>query len=259
MVGRLSVLEHRLVAGADGQRLRDWVARLFSPALASAGWEPEEGETDGVRLRRAALVRAVGVVGRDAAAVAEATARLDRFTAGERGALEANLHDAAVVMAARGGDAARYDRFAGLAERETDPAFKRRYLFALAAFEDPALIARSLELAFSEELPLQEAAGFAGALLGNPAARAPFWAELRARWGAFHARLAHAPMLVRRTVEGMGALVTRTQLEEVEAFLAANPMEEARQAVAQTIERLRQDVALRERALPAVARWLAGS
>lgn len=66
-------------------------------------------------------------------------------------------------------------------------------------------------------------------------------------------------MLVRRTVEGMGALVTRTQLEEVEAFLAANPMEEARQAVAQTIERLRQDVALRERALPAVARWLAGS
>ncbi|MGB8931224.1 MAG: M1 family metallopeptidase, partial [Anaeromyxobacteraceae bacterium] len=43
VVGRLSVLEHRLVAGADGQRLRDRVARLFSPALASAGWEPEEG------------------------------------------------------------------------------------------------------------------------------------------------------------------------------------------------------------------------
>ena len=65
-------------------------------------------------------------------------------------------------------------------------------------------------------------------------------------------------MLVRRTVEALGALVTRGELEEVEAFLAAHPMEEARQAVAQTVERLRQDVALRERALPAVSRWVSG-
>jgi puromycin-sensitive aminopeptidase len=65
-------------------------------------------------------------------------------------------------------------------------------------------------------------------------------------------------MLVRRTVEAMGALVTRGQLEQVEEFLAAQPLDEARQAVAQTVERLRQDVALRERALPAVSRWLEG-
>jgi puromycin-sensitive aminopeptidase len=258
VVGRLALLDHRLVADADRQRLRERVARLFGPALARVGWEPAAGEEDGVRLRRAALVRAVGVVGRDPATVAEATARLDRFLAGERGALEANLHDAAVAMAARAGDAARFERFAALAARETEPTFKRRYLYALAAFEAPAAAARAIELAFSDELPLQEAAGFAGALLGNPVAREPFWAQLRPRWGAFHSRLAHAPMLVRRTVEAMGALVTRAQLEEVEAFLGAHPMEEARQAVAQTVERLRQDVALRERALPAIARWLEG-
>jgi puromycin-sensitive aminopeptidase len=258
VVGRLALLDHRLVGDADRQRLRDLVARLFGPALAKVGWDPAPGEEDAVRLRRAALVRAVGVVGRDPAAAAEVVARLDRFAAGERDALEANLHDAAVAMVARGGDASRYERFAALAERETEPTFRRRYLFALAAFEAPSLAARAIELAFSDRLPLQEAAGFAGALLGNPTAREPFWAQLRARWGAFHARLAHAPMLVRRTVEGLGALVTRGQLEEVEAFLAAHPMEEARQAVAQTVERLRQDVALRERALPALSRWLAG-
>ncbi|HSM91412.1 MAG TPA: M1 family aminopeptidase [Anaeromyxobacteraceae bacterium] len=258
VVGRLSILEHRLVADADRQRLRERVAGLFGPPLDRVGWEPAPGEEDAVRLRRAALVRAAGLVGRAPAVVAEATARLDRFLAGERGALEANLHDAAVVMAARGGDAARYERFAALAERETEPTFKRRYLYALAAFEEPSLSARAIELAFSDRLPLQEAAGFAGALLGNPAARGPFWEQLRARWAAFHGRLAHAPMLVRRTVEAMAALVTRAQLEEVEAFLAAHPMEEARQAVAQTVERLRQDVALRERSLPAVGRWLGG-
>jgi puromycin-sensitive aminopeptidase len=228
VVGRFALLEHRLVEDADRQRLRDLAAQ----------------------------VRAVGAIGRDPEAVAEATARLDRFLAGDRGALEANLHDAAVVIAARGGDAARFDRFMALAETEPEPTFKRRYLFALAAFEDPSLVGRAIDLAFSDRLPLQESAGFAGALLGNPVARDPFWERLRRDWPRFHERLAHAPMLVRRTVEAMGALVTRGHLESVEEFLATHPIDEARQAVAQTVERLRQDVALRERALPAVARWI---
>ncbi len=58
-------------------------------------------------------------------------------------------------------------------------------------------------------------------------------------------------MLTRRVVEAIGALVERRHLEEAEAFLAAHPLEEARQAIAQTLERLRQEVSLRERAQPA--------
>ena len=102
VVGRLALVEHRLVdepgppaaARPRGADLRPGAARR------SAGM-PAPGEDDAVRLRRAALVRAVGVVGREPATVAEAAARLDRFAGGERGALEANLHDAAVTMVAR--------------------------------------------------------------------------------------------------------------------------------------------------------------
>jgi puromycin-sensitive aminopeptidase len=65
-------------------------------------------------------------------------------------------------------------------------------------------------------------------------------------------------MLMRRVVEAMGALVERRHLEEVEAFLAAHPLDEARQATAQTLERMRQDVALRERTQAALGAWLAG-
>jgi puromycin-sensitive aminopeptidase len=63
-------------------------------------------------------------------------------------------------------------------------------------------------------------------------------------------------MLLRRIVEAMGALVERRHLEEAEAFLAAHPLEEAKQAIAQTLERLRQDVELRERTQRLVGRWL---
>jgi puromycin-sensitive aminopeptidase len=64
-------------------------------------------------------------------------------------------------------------------------------------------------------------------------------------------------MLLRRVVEAMGALVERRHLQEAEAFLGSHPVDEARQAIAQTLERLRQDVELRERAGPAIGRWLA--
>ena len=186
----------------------------------------------------------------------EATARLDRWLAGDRAALEPNLHDAAVAMAARAGDAARFEAFRALFARETDPAFRRRYLLALAAFEDPGLADRGVDLALSGEVPLQDSASFVGAVLANRAAREPGWARIRSGWEALHARLAAAPMLLRRVVEAMGALIERRHLVEAEAFLAAHPLDEARQAIAQTLERLRQDVELRERTQEPIGRWL---
>jgi hypothetical protein len=63
-------------------------------------------------------------------------------------------------------------------------------------------------------------------------------------------------MLLRRLVEGLAALPERRHLEEITAFLEAHPIEGAKQATAQTLERLRMDVALRERLLPEVAAWL---
>jgi len=256
LVGRLAAIEHRLVADADRGALRAFVARLFRPQLAATGWDPAAGEADAARLRRAAAVRALGLVARDPAVVAEARSRLDRWTAGDRTALEANLHDAAVTMAARAGDGARFEAFRALFAKETDPAFRRRYLHALASFEEPALAARGVDLGFTEEVPLQDAASFVGALLGNRAAREPAWARVRADWGRLHGRLAAAPMLLRRVVEAMGGLVERRQLEEAEAFLGAHPLDEAKQAIAQTLERLRQDVELRERTGRAIGAWL---
>jgi len=202
-------------------------------------------------------VRALGIVARDPGAVREAGARLDRWLAGDRAALEPNLHDAAVAMVARAGDAARFDQLRRLFEREQDPAFRRRYLLALAAFEDGALSARAIDLAFGDAVPLQDSASFVAGLLGNRAARSRFWARLRQDWDVLHARMKGAPMLLRRVVEAMGHLIERRELEEAEAFLAAHPLEEARQAIAQTLERLRQDVALRERTQGAIGEWLA--
>jgi puromycin-sensitive aminopeptidase len=195
---------------------------------------------------------------RDPAVSKEAAARLDRWLAGDRAALDPNLHDLAVALSARGGDRARFETFKALFHKETDPAFRRRYLVALASFEDPALGAEGLELLYTADaVPLQDTAFYVGALLGNRGIREAAWTRLREAWGPLYGRIQGAPMLVRRVVEGIGTLTERRHLKEAETFLSAHPLEEARQATAQTLERLRQEVGLRERTQPVISRWLA--
>jgi puromycin-sensitive aminopeptidase len=257
LVSRFWAIEHRLVADQDRPALQELVGRLFWAQLEATGWDAAAAEPDAVRLRRAAAVRALGVVARDPAVIREATERLDRWLAGDRAALEPNLHDLAVTLAARGGDRARFDQFRERFRTETDPAFRRRYLLAPGAFEDPALAAEAIELLYAQDgVPLQDTAFYVGSLLGNRVAREPAWARLRRDWDPLYSRIRGAPMLTRRLVEVLGALVERRHLEEAEAFLASHPLEEARQAIAQTLERLRQDVALRERSEPSLSRWL---
>jgi puromycin-sensitive aminopeptidase len=55
----------------------------------------------------------------------------------------------------------------------------------------------------------------------------------------------------------MGAFTTRSALDEARAFFDGREVPAARQAIAQTLERLWQDVDLWERIGPAVGAWLA--
>ena len=191
--------------------------------------------------------------------VAEASARLDRFLAGERRRARAEP--------ARGGGGdgrpepetrAASTRFARAFRPSRTPPSSGVTSSRLALFEDAGAVEREAwSSRFGEEVPLQDAASYLGALLGNRTAprcllgrgSGPDWDEVEKRVGG-------APMLLRRVVEAVGQLLARRHLEEATAFFAEHPVAAARQAIAQTLERMRQDVELWERAEPAVARWL---
>jgi len=256
LVGRLAFVESRLVDGEDQARMRAWVEKLLGPGLKKLGWQAAAGETDRVKLRRSALVRAVGGLSRSPEALAEARPRVARMLQGERDALDPNLLDAAVAMVARAGDSALFDTFLQKMPNEPDPATQRRYLMALTTFEDPALAERAQGLFFSDTVKTQDVASFVTGLLANRTGRDAWWAQMRKQWKEVVARTGGAPMLVRRIVESLGMLRTREQFEAVKALLKDQPVSDANQATAQTLERLSQDVELRERCGPEVSAWL---
>ena len=81
------------------------------------------------------------------------------------------------------------------------------------------------------------------------------WQLVRTRFDEVRAK-ADSPMLLRRLVEALSALPERRHLDEIVTFLEQHPIDGAKQATAQTLERLRMDVALRERLVPQVSAWL---
>jgi len=255
VVSRLSWIEHRGVSDADRARLQSWIARLFSGAAADLSWDARAGEDDERRLRRAAVLRALALVAREPSSVSEAQARYRRLAARDAKSIDPNLLDVIVAAAARAADQARFDELRRLAEEEIDPAAKRRYLHALAMVEHPDLVPRSVELALSDAVRMQDFATYMGTLLANRAARELAWQVIQERWADVRKK-ADSPMLLRRLIEALGALPERRHLVAVQAFLEAHPVEGAKQAIAQTLERLRMDVALRERLVGEVGAFL---
>jgi puromycin-sensitive aminopeptidase len=255
VVSRLSWLEHRGVSDADRPLFHEWMRRLFAPLATELGWDTKDAEDDERRLLRAAALRALALVARDAATVREAQERYRSYAGAHPRPLDPNLLDLVVAAAARTADRARFEELRKRAGDELDPAAKRRFLLALAMVEQPDLISQAVELSLQDDVKMQDFASYAGTLLAGRATREAAWQLIQNRWGDVKKK-ADSPMLLRRLVESLGALPERQHLEQIERFLIAHPIEGARQAIAQTLERLRMDVVLRERLVRETGAWL---
>ncbi|HEV3031425.1 MAG TPA: M1 family metallopeptidase [Polyangia bacterium] len=255
LVGRLATIEHRHLDERERGRFEAFVRDLLGERAAKLGWEPAASgkEDDETRLRRAALLRALVLLARDPKSVAEAERRLPPGS-GPPG-VDPNLLDVVVTAAARGADPARFEELRRRAREETDPAAKRRYLHALARVEDRALASRAVALSLGDDVPMQDFTSYLSVLLSNRVTRDEAWRLVQTRFAEVRAK-ADSPMLLRRLVEALAALPERWHLDEITAFLSSHPIDGAKQATAQTLERLRMDVELRDRLLPEIAAWL---
>jgi puromycin-sensitive aminopeptidase len=160
-------------------------------------------------------------------------------------AVEANV--AAAVVRAVAGVAAEEDLDALLDgfRTATTPQEEQRYLFALAEVRDPRLFARVLELATSTEVRTQNAPYLLGVCLANRDNSATAWAAIRDAWDELNERFPSNS--IARMLNGIRGVADPDEAADIEAFLEAHPVVQAKQAVAQHLERMRVTVALRER------------
>src|SRR5437867_6320068 len=234
---------------------RAWIARRFGPQLEQLGWAAAPGEDDPTRLRRAALVRLLGGVAEVPAVLAEARRRLDAYLA-DRSALEPDLADPVVALAARVGDEALYDRYRAAVAAASTPQERRRFLLGLGSFRTRAARERTLAAVLTPEIPTQDVAFLLMRLLANPAARGETWKFMTRKWAALRRRV--PPLMISRLVEVTPALRAPAYARDLGRFFRTHPVPEATRAVKQALEVFRLNAELRRRTAPGLARWLAG-
>src|SRR5262249_41184813 len=145
-------IDEYLVSERDRDKLRAVVAQLFQPLFDELGWEPKAGEADETRLLRAQLLHVLGYSARLQSISKEGEARLLKYLA-DPTSLEGSLADVVVSLAALDGHADRWEDFRQRARNARTPDAALRFRFALARFEDPALIEKTLQLTIGDEIP----------------------------------------------------------------------------------------------------------
>ncbi len=252
---RLSVIHDDLVTAAVEPTFEAFVRSLLRPLFDEVGFSGAAGDSDDRKSLRAVLIGALGTDGNDPDVIAKARAALDRSLSG--GApLEPTIAGAIVTAASSHGDARLFDALAAAADKAVSPEEQYRYLFALANFQDGALIQRGLERSLSPQLRSQDTALYLARFFANPHAQGVAWAFVKEHWTALEPKVAISGGDV-NLVRSLGARCDAQARDDISTFFAAHPLPGAARTLTQTIEQIGNCLALKQRQTPAVTAWLA--
>jgi aminopeptidase N len=252
---RLAVIDDDLTTAATRPKFQAFTRSLLRPLFDEVGFTVTSGETDDRRSLRSTLIGALGTFGQDSDVIAKARAALDRSLAGGP-TLDPTAADAIVTAAATHGDQTLFEALAAAADTAASPEEQYRYLFALAAFQDPALLKRALEHTLSPQLRNQDAALYLARFFINEQAQALAWAFVKEHWSALEPKVTIFGGDT-NLIRSMGAFCEAGPRDEIAAFFAAHPLPAAARTLTQTLEQINSCIALKQRQTPAVTAWLA--
>jgi len=232
----------RLLDLARHARFETFVRTRIGPAVAELGWAPRAGEDDLVKQLRSELLRALGTTGNDHGIQTQAAKLYAAYTK-RPAAVDPNVLPALVEILAHTGDAARYDEFFGQFRSAATPQEERRYLHALAAFQQPELLRRTLDKTINGEFRTQDAPFMVRMVLMNTAGRETAWAFVQDNWDAMDRR--YPKQGLRRMCEGIIGLATPELERDVRAFFRKRKVDLGGRILEQYLEELRIAVALR--------------
>ncbi|HEY2908084.1 MAG TPA: ERAP1-like C-terminal domain-containing protein, partial [Vicinamibacterales bacterium] len=252
---RLMFVHDYLTGGDSRQKYEQFVRSLFGPLYRELGINAAPGDDDDKRALRATVIQTVDLAGNDPGLAIEARSALEQSLSGG-GAMEASAAKAVAAVAARHGNTALFDELLNASQRAASPAERYRYLYALGAFEDPALIDRGLNFALTPDLRSQDAPTFIGAFLANPVARPRTWTFVKQHWDQVGPKTTIAGGDV-RLVESLGAFCDARSRDDIKDFFKAHKLPAASRALEQTLERINNCIAMKDKGSAAVAAWLA--
>ena len=237
-------LLNRIIEPNDRPSLEALIRDRVSQVVKELGWDPKPGESDLIRQLRGDLLGALGRKGNDQATQLQAVERFRQYRK-DPSAVDPNIVPALVSILAYVGDETRYEEFSELYRTASTPQEERRYLFSLAMFRSPALIARTFTKTINGEIRTQDAPFIVSATMTNVYARELAWEFVKTNWEQMD-RLFPKQGL-RRMCGGIVGLATPELEQDAREFFTSRKIDLGGKTLDQYLEQLRIAVSFRER------------
>ncbi len=254
LAGCLAGLD-KLVEGGAQEQYRAAVRDLAQPTLDRLGWEPSGNDSSRDLELRGLLIRLLANVGDDELAQKNAGDLHDSYLR-DAGSVEPNIAAAVTGIVAAKGGSAEYDVFLAKRSDPATPQEERRYQSALAAFPGEAEIKRTLEMTLSGDIRTQDAPYLLAVCMRNREQGFLAWQFVKDNWDKINE--AFPANSIVRMLSGVTSLSKGEQAEDVFAFFESHDVPQGQLTLQQTLEKLRVNVALRERESERFAQSLMG-
>jgi alanyl aminopeptidase len=165
-----------------------FISKMYDERARALGFVPKPGEDDDTRLLRKSLVPFVASDGEDPELQAEAKSLTLKWLE-DPGAVDADLVDGVLGVAAANGNRALFDRFHEGAKQSKERRDRRHFLGAIGSFRDEAIEKDALAIFLSDEFDAREATVLLFAGLKREWNRQRVWDFLKANYDGIVARL----------------------------------------------------------------------
>jgi aminopeptidase N len=253
---KLQAIGEDVVSEQDAPAFRRWVAAYLKPLLGEMGWTPAPNEPDERKRLRASVAGILGDIARDPETLRKAR-ELSEAALRDGNAVDPTLLDVVVPLAAKNGDAALMQKYKAAIAAATSPGEYYRYLYALIAFEDPALSKEAQAAALAPEMRNQDLPGFIGSMFENPELRAENWAFVKANWGELQKKF--TPWGGAAIVGSTGHFCDPKLRADIQQFFAAHPVQASDRSLAQALEKIDACVELRTLQTRNLSTWLSAA
>lgn len=241
--GCLSGLD-KLVEGEAKLQYKAAIRDLAQPALDRLGWEPGDSDTSRDLELRGLFIRLLANVGDDDLAIKNAGDLHDSYLV-DAGSVEPNVAAAATGVVASKGDTAQYEVFLDKHHNPTTPQEERRYQSALSAFPGEAEMDRTLAMTLDGTVRTQDAPYLLAVCMRNKEQGYRAWEFVKANWEKINKDFPSNSIV--RMLSGVTSLSKPEQAADVIAFFDDHEVPQGQLTLQQTLEKLRVNVALRER------------
>jgi puromycin-sensitive aminopeptidase len=234
----------KFVEGEAELQYKAAIRHLGQPALDRLGWEPGDGDSSRDLELRGLFIRLLANVGDDELALKNAGDLHDSYL-NDAGSVEPNIAAAATGVVASKGDSAKYGTFLEKYQNPATPQEERRYQSALSAFPGEAEMDRTLAMALDGTVRTQDAPYLLAVCMRNKEQGYRAWEFVKDNWDKINKDFPANSIV--RMLSGVTSLSKPEQADDVYAFFDDHEVPQGQLTLQQTLEKLRVNVALRER------------